>query len=157
MREFVALDFSLSAFFKIHDEYRAYVLSQPQLYDLVQFFNVHPPVPGTEIGGEQGMSLGRFMEHVFEYNYTLHVDRIGSVESTDPGCLFVSYANARRALVMLGRKWKTPQEPRLYLLGHVLASLFFVAGVLLMIGWFVGTLLPSAPGVGSNFYAGLLG
>lgn len=153
IREFANLDFSIRAFFKLHDEYRAYVLSQPVLYDLVQFFNVHPPAAGTEFGDERGLAMGRFMEHVYEYNYTLHVDRIGSVQSTDPGCLFHSFANARRALVEFARKWKSPREPRSYLFGHFLAALFFIAGLLLMLGWFFSVIQPGSVGVGPNFYA----
>jgi hypothetical protein len=150
IRDFDLLEISLRAFFKLHDEYRTYVLSRPNLYDQVQFFNVHPPPPGTPIEDE----MGRFVEHVYEYNYTLHVDRIGSPQG-DGGCLFVSYAGARRALTEFSRTWKPPREPRVYLVGHFLAGLFLLGGLLLILGWFMSLMVPGGFGVGPHVYAAL--
>jgi len=138
---FVNLSFAVRALFKIHEEYRQFVLSQSSIFaEVVTLINENQ---GKKLNAEIGAIKGghQFLRQVFEYNHQMHVHRIGTPES-DPGCLFPAYARARLAFDKFSRRWKKPSEPLAYAVGHLIAALFFLAGALLIGLWFVAAITP---------------
>jgi hypothetical protein len=132
--ELVLLNYSLSALFGLYSEFRGYVLARPELYDA----SVGQPCPEPDSPAGSPTPSGGFRDQVFNYNYEIHVGRIGGFNNGDAGCLYNSYRAAATAIGRCRRAWEQsrPTRPWWYPMGNFVAALAVCAGVVLLLLWF---------------------
>jgi hypothetical protein len=140
IRPFVTLRFALHALFALHQEYRQIVLAQSGMYAALVKANLDAdPSKLYRIRDE----VHAYVRLVFEYNYQIHVHRVGGALSDNPGCLYIAYDAATKALNDFERRWRPPREHWVYPIGHFLAVIAFAAGLLLVILWFASVVGPA--------------
>jgi len=109
---FSRLKLSISKLFQLHDEYRAFANSNPNVLTSVPEWYAH---------------------RIFELNYQMHVGLIGGPDG-NPDCLYRAYRDAGSALKKFDDhlKKKSVWGSWWYGVGHVIASLCLFAGGLLL-------------------------
>lgn len=109
---FIHLHFSISKLFQYYELHWAFILRGP---------GVQPPEP-DEV----------FRERVFQSNDHIHVRLIGGRDSSDPNCLYKTYAQALEALTEFEKHLKEEQLPRWYWFAHVISVLCLLSGIWLL-------------------------
>jgi hypothetical protein len=111
---FARLSFSISRLFQLYGEYRSFVNSDPTVW----LAEPAPPAAHRNV--------------ILTFNFKMHVELIGGIDSDDPMCLFKTYGEAVAALGTFEGSLAKTELPRWFWTGHIASAVCILSGIFLL-------------------------